>query len=317
MQQGSPKPPSIAIAGATGFIGRRLVERLVSEGASVRALSRDPERATETLAAGIEVAHADVETGEGLSTALEDCAHAFFLVHLMSGDNAGYTERERASAERFAAAASRAGVGRITYLGGLGGNSPHLTSRRRTAEALAAHGPPLTNFRAAMIVGPGSASYELLRSIVDRLPVAPAPAWLENRTQPIGIRDVISYLAASPKVPLAAGREIQIGGPDVLSHREVIDELARQMGRSGPRWLPVPNRVAKPEVMAAGAATITKGDPAVAAELALGLQEDTIVTDPRGAEIFEIRPEPLSTVFQRCLDEAERESPNQRRSLRA
>lgn len=317
MEAGPPEPPVIAIAGATGFIGRRLVARLVSEGARVRALARDPEGAAEVLGDEVEIARADVETGEGLADALEGCAHAYFLVHLMSGDNEGYAERERASAERFAAAANRAGVGRVTYLGGLGGESPHLTSRRRTAEALAAHGPPLTHFRAAMIVGPGSASYELLRSIVDRLPVAPSPAWLDNRTQPIGIRDVISYLAASPSTPAAAGREIQIGGPDVLSHREVIDELALQMGRSRPRWLPVPNRVAKPEVMAAGAATVTKGDRAVAAELALGLREDTIVTDSEGAELFDVRPEPLATVFQRCLDEAERKSPNQRRSLRA
>jgi uncharacterized protein YbjT (DUF2867 family) len=317
MEAGPANPPAIAIAGATGFIGRRLVARLATDGAKIRALTRDPGSAAEVLPAGTEIAQADVETGDGLAEALEGCAHAFFLVHLMSGKNAGYGGRERASAESFAAAANRAGVGRVTYLGGLGGQSPHLTSRRRTAEALAAQGPPLTHFRAAMIVGPGSASYELLRSIVDRLPVAPAPAWLENRTQPIGSRDVISYLAASPSVPAAAGREIQIGGPDVLSHREVIDELARQMGHSGPRWLPVPNRIAKPGVMAAGAATVTKGDPAVAAELALGLQEDTIVTDPEGAKLFDVRPEPLATVFQRCLDEAERETPNQRRSLRA
>src|SRR6187402_397956 len=106
---------------------------------------------------------------------------------------------------RATPSASAPGVGRISYLGGLGGNSPHLTSRRKTAEALAEHGPPLTHFRAAMIVGPGSESYELLRSIVELLPLAPAPAWLDNCTQPIGVRDVISYLAASPLTPAAAG----------------------------------------------------------------------------------------------------------------
>ena len=165
----------------------------------------------------------------------------------------------------------------------------------------------MTYFRAAMIVGPGSESYELLRSIVELLPVAPAPSWLDNRTQPMGVRDVISYLAAAPRTPDASGLEVQIGGPDVLSHREVIEVLADQMGRRGPRWFPAPNRIAKPEVMAAGAASMTRGDPGVASELALGLQEDTIVTDPEPAKLFDVRPENLATVFQRCLDEAERE----------
>ncbi len=298
----------VLVAGANGFIGRRLVAALHRRGRSVRALARSPERAAAVLPGDVELAIADVESGEGLVAALAGCEHAYFLVHLMAGANAGYTERERESAVRFAAAATEAGVERISYLGGLGGNSPHLTSRRETAEALIEHGPPLTYFRAAMIVGPGSESYELLRSIVELLPVAPAPSWLENRTQPIGVRDVIAYLAAAPDVQESAGREVQIGGPDVLSHREVIDVLAAQMGRRGPRWLPVSERIAKPEVMAAGAASLTRGDPAVAAELALGLQEETIVTDPSGAAPFGIRAEPLPVIFQRCLIEAEREA---------
>ena len=270
------------------------------------------------LVADTELHEADIETSDvgDLTRALEGCSHAYFLVHLMSGENEGYAEREQRSAERFAQAACRAGVGRISYLGGLGGDSPHLASRQGTADALAAHGPPLTYFRAAMIVGPGSASYELLRSIIERLPVAPAPDWIENRTQPIGVRDVIAYLAAAPEVPESAGREIQIGGPEALSHRAVIEELARQMGRSGPRWLPVSNRLASPGTMAAGAATVTKGDPAVAAELALGLQEDTVVTDTEGAKLFDIRPEPLDRVFQRCLTEAEGEA-DDREAVRA
>ena len=305
----SPGPSElpVAVAGANGFIGRRLVARLQRDGVPVRALVRNHERGREALGDDVELAVADAESGEGLEGALEGCGHAFFLVHLMAGANEGYAERERASAETFAKAATASGVERVSYLGGLGGNSPHLTSRRKTAEALIEHGPPLTYFRAAMIVGPGSESYELLLSIVELLPLAPAPSWLDNRTQPIGVRDVVSYLAAAPVTADAAGREVQIGGPKALSHREVIDELASQMGRRGPRWLPFPNRIAKPEVMAAGAATLTRGDAGVAAELALGLQEDTIVTDESAREVFPwIEPEPLSTVFQRCLEEAER-----------
>jgi uncharacterized protein YbjT (DUF2867 family) len=224
---------------------------------------------------------------------------------MMAGDNAGYPERERAAAAAFGAAAKAAGVERISYLGGLGGDSPHLASRRSTAEALAAHGPPLTYFRAAMIVGPGSASYELLRSIVRRLPVVPAPQWLGNRTQPIGIRDVTAYLRLAPLTAASAGREVQIGGPDVLSHREVIEQLAAEMGAGRPRWLPIAERIVTPAVMAAGAAAVTRGDPLVAAELAYGVSEETIVTDPSGAELFDVRPERLGIVFQRCLQEEE------------
>jgi uncharacterized protein YbjT (DUF2867 family) len=303
-----------AVAGATGFIGRRLIARLRSQGHAVRALVRDSTRAAPLLAPGTELVEVDVETSSAadLAAALEGCEHAYFLVHLMSGENEGYADRERMSAERFGRAAREAGVARVSYLGGLGGDSPHLASRAGTAEALMEHGPPLTYFRAAMVVGPGSASYELLRSIVDRLPVAPSPKWLENRTQPIGIRDVIAYLAASPEVDEAAGREVQIGGPKALSHREVIDELAEQLGRGGPRWLNVSNRLAPPGAMAAGAASVTKGDREVAAELALGLQENTVVTDDSGAQLFDIQPESLDRVFQRCLDEAEREAVSSR-----
>jgi len=295
----------LAIAGATGFVGSHLHAALLADGADVVAIARDAARA-ERLLAGGEVAEASIDSEAELESALAGCSHAYFLVHLMAGENEGYAERERVAAEHFGRAATRAGVERVSYLGGLGGHSPHLASRAGAADALAGTGPPLTYFRAAMIVGPGSASYELLRSIVSRLPVAPAPAWLDNRTQPIGIRDMTAYLRRSPETAGAAGREVQLGGPDVLTHREVIDLLAEQMGVGGPRWLPVTNRIAKAEVMAAGAATVTRGDPSVAAELALGLQEETVVTDPSGAALFDVRPEPIGTVFQRCLTEEER-----------
>lgn len=301
------RPPALAVAGATGFVGRRLVPALLRRGHPVRCLVRDPERAASVLPEAAELVEADLERPDGLAGKLEGVVHAHFLVHLMD-QGSDYADRERNLAAGFARAALRAGVGRISYLGGLGERSPHLASRQATAEALADHGPPLTYFRAAMIVGPGSESYELLRSIVDRLPVAPSPKWLDNRTQPLGSRDLVAYLRDSPLVAEAAGRTVEIGGPDVLSHREVIVELARQMGVHGPRWLPITERIARPQVMAAGAATLTYGDPAVAAELALGLQEETIVNDPSGARLFDVRPERIATVFQRCLDEEERAS---------
>jgi uncharacterized protein YbjT (DUF2867 family) len=302
---GNGRAPALAVAGATGFVGRRLVPALLRRGHPVRCLVRDAQQAARVLPGDAELIEADLERPDGLAAKLEGTVHAHFLVHLMD-QGPDYAERERTVALNFARAALTAGVKRVSYLGGLGERSPHLASRQATAQELADCGPPLTHFRAAMIVGPGSESYELLRAIVDRLPVAPSPKWLDNHTQPLGSRDLVAYLRDSPLVPEAAGRSVEIGGPDVLSHREVIEELAHQMGVRGPRWLPVGERIARPQVMAAGAATLTYGDPAVAAELALGLQEKTIVTDPSGAELFDVRPERLGTVFQRCLHEEER-----------
>ena len=294
----------IAVAGGTGFIGRRLVDALLRDGKAVRCLVRDLDRARHTLPPEVELEKIDLATGAGLAEALTGVDHAYFLVHMM-GEDDGYRDREIKAAELFARAAASQGVAGISYLGGLGGRSPHLRSRMQTAETLAEHGPPLTSFRAAMVVGPGSESFELLRSIVRLLPVAPAPSWLDNRTQPIGTRDVISYLRRSPDVTAARGREIQIGCPDVLTHRQVIEQMAAEMGVSAPRWIPISDRIAKPAVMSAGAAALTGGNPLIAAELAFGLQEDTVVEDPSGAALFEIRPERIEVIVQRALIEEE------------
>lgn len=293
-----------AVVGATGVIGSRLTKELGRRGVPTRALVRNPDKARAALPSEVEIREADLERPESLADALEGCIHAYFLVHLM-GQGDDYASREHEAARDFAKAAVEAGVERVSYLGGLGGNSQHLQSRAKTAEVLAEHGPPLTYFRAAMVVGPGSESYVLLRAITERMPVAPAPPWLNNRTQPIGIRDLISYLRLSPEVAEANGREVQIGVPRPLSHREVINELARQLGIRGPIWLPVTNRIASAGVMAAGAAAVTRGDASVASELAYGLGEETIITDPSGAEAFPIQPESIAVVLQRCIEQEE------------
>ncbi|MCB0864096.1 MAG: NAD(P)H-binding protein [Solirubrobacterales bacterium] len=303
-----PRRPVYLIAGATGVIGRRLARALLDDGAEVRALVRDQERGRAILGPDVELFTADLLAEPELGAAMAGVELAYFLVHTM-GSGSGYAETERAAAEAFATAASAAGVGRIVYLGGLGadeGGSPHLDSRHHTAEVLRELGPPLTYFRAAMIITPGSESYELLRSIATRLPALPRTAWLTSRTQPIGIRDVIAYLRAAPLVTASAGREIQIGGADVLPHLEVIARFARETGHSPPRLVPVPDGVASPGMVAAGAAGVTSGNSAVAHELALGLSGDTKVEDPSGAALFDIRPEPLNVAIQRALAEEER-----------
>lgn len=300
--------PVYLIAGATGVIGRRLTRALLADGAEVRAIVRNRARARELLGPDVELFVADLTEDPDLGPAMAGVELAYFLVHMLAADGS-FAEAECAAAAAFATASTAAGVGRIVYLGGLGvdrGGSPHLDSRHRTAELLRELGPPLTYFRAAMIVGPGSESYELLRSIAERLPLLPRTDRLRSRTQPIGIRDVVAYLRAAPRLPASAGREIEIGGPDVLPHIEVIARFARETGRRPARLLPLPDGIASPGMVAAGAASVTAGNPRVAHELALGLGGDTKVEDPSGAALFDVRPEPLNVAIQRALEEEER-----------
>ncbi len=295
------------IAGATGFVGRHLAPALLADGHDVRCLVRDPESdAAAALArAGCEIAVADLTDEALLAAALEGLDVAYYLVHMM-GREADYPEAEAVAARAFGGAATEAGVGQVIYLGGLGedASSRHLASRHATAEAMRAAGPPLIYFRAGMIVGSGSESYTLVRDIVTRLPVVPDTAWLHTRTQPIGIREVVAYLRRAPFTEGARGREVQIGGPEVLEPYELIQRMARALGRRPPLHIPVPG--ATPGVVAAGAEAVTTGDGAIAAELALGLSGDTVVTDPSGAELFDVRPEPLDVTLQRAIEADER-----------
>jgi uncharacterized protein YbjT (DUF2867 family) len=295
------------VTGATGFIGGLLARRLLDDGFEVRCVVRDresdPARALATT--GCELAAADLTRPAGLPEALEGVDAAYFLVHMIDGGE-DYPAIERAAAARFGRAASAAGVMRTVYLGGLGDESAsrHLAARHQAALALAEEGPPLTYFRAAMVIGPGSESYELLRGIAERLPALPAPDWLQTETQPIGAADVVDYLREAIDVPRAAGREIQIGGPRVLTYLELVEEMAAALGRTPPRPLPMTAEVARPATVAAGAAAVTQGTPEIAAQISLGLTTPTVVTDPSGAELFSVRPKPLDAVLTASVDAA-------------
>ena len=297
----------ILVSGATGFIGRLLAERLLEDGYRVRCLVRDRNSAAarELEAGGCELAVADLTRPAGLEDAHVGVEAAYFLVHMIGGGD-DYPAIERAAAGRFARAARQAGVARIVYLGGLGDNagSKHLEARHRVADVLREEGPELTYFRAAMVIGAGSESYELLCAIVERLPVLPTPAWLATETQPIGAGDVVDYLREALDVPESAGREIQIGGPEVLTHLELVNEMASALGRRPPRQFSVSNRIVRPATVAAGAAAVTSGDPGVAAELSLGLSAPTVVDDPSGGRLFTTRPHRLDAVLAEAVDMA-------------
>lgn len=263
---------------------------------------RDSSRAAELEGAGAELHVGDVTDAASLTGAGQGVEVAYFLVHLMAGGE-GYAERERQGALEFARMAKREGVGRVVYLGGLGdpGASAHLQSRHEAARVLALEGPPLTYFRAAMVVGAESESYRTLRYLVGRLPVMVAPAWLRTPTQPIGIDATVEYLLRALEVPESAGCEVQIGGPDVLSYDEMLDRMATAMGKRRPLKLRVP--LLTPWLSSLWLGLVTPVDTSVARPLVEGLTTPTVVTDPSGAEPFGISPEPFDEALRLALAE--------------
>jgi uncharacterized protein YbjT (DUF2867 family) len=223
------------VTGATGYVGGRLVERLLAEGRHVRALSRNPSRMQPRER--LEVAVGDLITGDGVRAALDGCSVAYYLVHSMeavaSGDR-GFARRDRQAAERFAADATAAGVERVVYLGGLAPSdvspSAHLASRIEVEEILLAGAPAATALRASIVIGARSASFRILVRLIERLQVLPMPAWREKVTQPIAERDAVEYLARTPSVETSAGRSLDIAGPDVVSYGEMMARIADEMG---------------------------------------------------------------------------------------
>jgi uncharacterized protein YbjT (DUF2867 family) len=218
------------VTGGTGYVGNRLLRRLAAEGRPVRALARRPE-----LLPDVEAVRGDLLTGAGLEEALDGCSTAYYLVHSMEpAANGDFAGRDRRMAESFGEAAARAGVERIVYLGGIVPQhrplSPHLGSRLEVEETLLAAVPGSTALRASIVIGAGSSSFRLLVRLVERLRVLPMPRWRKNRTAPIDERDVIEFLARTPSVPDAAGRSLDVVGPDVMTYGQMIERIADEMG---------------------------------------------------------------------------------------
>jgi uncharacterized protein YbjT (DUF2867 family) len=277
----------ILVTGATGYVGGRLVPRLLEAGHRVRCLVRDSARLQgRTWLPQVEVFSGDVLQPQSLAAAMRGVDTVYYLIHSMGGGN-DFSERDLIAARNCAGAAKAAGVQRIVYLGGLGDPqaelSPHLRSRQETGAALREAGVPVTEFRAAVIVGSGSLSFEMIRYLTERLPVMICPRWVFTRVQPIAIRNVLDYLVAALDCPESAGRVLEIGGQDVLTYAGMMTGYARARGLKR-RLISVP--VLTPRLSSYWVHLITPIPAVIARPLIKGLGNEVVVRDDTARRLF-------------------------------
>jgi uncharacterized protein YbjT (DUF2867 family) len=293
----------ILLTGATGYVGGRLLRALQDAGRHVRCLARRPESLAARVAGATEVVRGDCLQRSTLDPAMSGVHTAYYLVHSMAA-GAGFAGQDRIAAQNFGEAARAAGVRRIVYLGGLGESgsdlSPHLQSRQETGDVLrAASGLPVVEFRASIVLGSGSLSFELIRSLVERLPVMICPRWVETRAQPIAIEDVIAYLLAALDLDPSEGRIVEIGGTDQVSYGDIMREYAAQRGLK--RWM-IRVPVLTPHLSSLWLGLTTPVYARVGRKLIEGVSNPTVVRDDTAGRLFpEIRPMGLRRAIERAL----------------
>jgi uncharacterized protein YbjT (DUF2867 family) len=294
--------PVVLLTGASGYVGGRLIPLLERQPVVLRCLARNPDKLRPLVGTSTEVVRGDVLDAPSLAEALHGVHTAYYLVHLMSGTK-DFEKEDRQAATNFAQAATKAGVKRIIYLGGLGDDadpdlSPHLRSRHEVGEILRGSGVETVEFRAGMVVGAGSTSYQLMKSLTDRLPIMLCPRWLTTATQPIAVDDVLAYLLAAKDLPTAENPTFEIGGPDVLTYADLIREYARQKGLR--RWLIfVP--VLTPYLSGLWLALVTPAAYEVGRHLIEGLKNPTVVRDTKAMEVFSVRPMGATEAIQKAI----------------
>ncbi|MBC8019511.1 MAG: NAD(P)H-binding protein [Verrucomicrobia bacterium] len=290
---------SILITGATGFIGRRLTQRLLDDGFSVRCMVR---RTSSAMPDGAEIIQGDLLEPGTLGQTLAGIDTAYYLVHSMSGGRAGFERRDREAAENFVAAANRANVRRVIYLGGLGETgddlSEHLKSRLAVADILKKGTFSTTFLRAAVIIGSGGASFEMIRALVKHLPVMITPSWVMTRCQPIDVGDVIDYLAGCLIDERTSGRTFDIGGPEVLTYREMMERLARIQGKKL-YILPVP--VLTPKLSSYWVGFITPVPASVSMPLIEGLKNEVVCRNTAIRDIIPLQLKPYDDAVRSAI----------------
>jgi uncharacterized protein YbjT (DUF2867 family) len=291
----------VLVTGASGFIGRRLIPDLVARGHTVRALVRKTKPAID---AEYEPVRGDVLDRDSLVLALDSIDVLYYLVHSM-GALGDFEKKDRKAAENVAQAAKAAGVKRIIYLGGLGGEdrelSPHLASRAEVGRTLGSTGIPVTTLRAAIIIGATGSSYEMLRTLVERLPAMITPRWVKTRTQPIAVDDVIHYLSECLDAEQTSGLDLDIGGPEVLTYREMMTRFAAVEGK---RRFIIDVPVLTPRLSSYWVNLVTPVPASIARPLIDGLRNETVVRDDRARRLMPFELTPYDEAVRKALRDA-------------
>ena len=301
----------VLVTGASGYVGGRLVRALVDRGQRVRCLARRPAYLRPRVPAGVDIVAGDCLDRDSLGPALDGVDVAYYLVHSM-GARGDYAQQDRLAARTFGDVARRAGIRRIIYLGGLGQDdavgarlSPHLRSRQETGDVLRESGIPVIEFRASVILGSGSLSFELIRALTERLPVMICPRWVATVAQPIAIDDVIAYLAGALDLPMAADSQVfEIGGADRVAYGGIMREYAHQRGL---RRLLISVPVLTPRLSSLWLGLVTPVYARVGRQLIEGMRNPTVVRDDSALRVFDIRPVGLAEAIRRALAHEDRE----------
>ena len=293
--------PLVLLTGATGYIGGRLLKALEKTGYPIRCLARHPEFLQQRIAPSTEVVQGDCFDQASLPPAMTGVHTAYYLVHSM-GSSGKFEEEDRQAASNFAESARQAGVRRIIYLGGLGAEgqslSAHLRSRQEVADILRSSGVPTIEFRASIVIGSGSLSFEMIRALVQRLPVMICPRWVGVKAQPIAVEDVIAYLLQALELPVEDGAVFEIGGADQVSYGEIMQEYA---GQCGLRRCMIPVPVLTPRLSSLWFGLVTPIYARIVRKLVDSMRNPTLVRNPSALKVFDIRPRGLKDAIERAL----------------
>ncbi len=289
------------LTGGTGYVGGRLLTLLQKQKVQVRCLTRRPEALEDRRSATTEIVAGDVLNRDSLKTVFDGVETAYYLVHSM-GAEGNFEEQDRIAASNFAEAATLAGVHRIIYLGGLGNPdhelSKHLRSRQETGDALRAHHAQVIEFRASIVIGSGSLSFEMIRALVERLPVMICPRWVHVQAQPIAIEDLLAYLIAVLDFPTSGSQVFEIGGPDQVSYGQIMQEYARQRGLT--RWM-IPVPFLTPYLSSLWLGLVTPLYARVGRKLVESLRNPTLISNNLAATSFAVRPRTFREAIARAI----------------